>query len=229
MSGSFSSLYHLHTPKTGGHWVDSLIIKQVYPSLKEAGFEYLADHAGWSHVFDDTYVVSAWRDPVNRTVSHFCHYKKFFTLDDSAPSEKELLIWVQANETGLSNYQSKSLFYQTEKHQVPYFYLNHDEFLSTKVDHKSLWGKLSRINILIKDVDMNEEVANQATQQIASDLGLNYVPHDYEDINFNINDHSKTLRDSLSDGAVDYLYKINPIDTEVYAHDNSDYWFTRKR
>jgi len=53
-----TSLYHLHTPKTGGHWVDSKILVPIEKALSNVGVDLIIDHAGWYHVEDDTYITN---------------------------------------------------------------------------------------------------------------------------------------------------------------------------
>lgn len=229
MSGSFNSFYHLHTPKTGGHWVDSLILKQIKPALEAANIVFKTDHAGWSHVTPNTYVISTWRDPALRTVSHFCHYKKLFMGDPEVPSESDLLSWVKQNEEALSNYQSKTLLYSTTETRVPYFYLNHKDYLKISLDSDEVKSRLSRINVIIKDIEMDDQTAIAVKRKIIKDLGLTYISPPSSNLNFNVNNNSQILQSRLKQSTIDYLFAINPLDTEIYLSDNSSYWFARER
>jgi hypothetical protein len=229
VSGSFNSFYHLHTPKTGGHWVDSLILRTIKPALEDAGIPFKTDHAGWSHVQNNTYILSTWRDPALRTVSHFCHYKNYFCGDSSKSSEAELLNWVEKNEGALSNYQSRTLLYSTQETRVPYFYLNHKDFLNTPIDRDEVLKRLSRINVIIKDIEMDDQTAESVLKKIVEDLKLKHVPHPIKGTDFNINPNSQELFNILSSSTIDYLFAINPLDTEIYLSDNSSYWFARER
>lgn len=220
-------LYHLHTPKTGGHWVDSKIILPLENALKKANIELIADHAGWYHVTDQTYIISSWRDPAQRTVSHFFHHKNKFMRDNTYATEDEFMSWIQDNSNLVQNYQSKSLLYMPKKVTPAFFYANDPIFLSIKPNIENVKERLSRINILFKE--MTDRSANAIIKQIVEDLNLNESLVNFNnEININDNHHSRAFWENISDELKEYLYKLNPLDSEIYF-DNSNYWFTRKR
>ena len=73
----YNKLYLLHIPKTAGWYLRTELLDFVADGLKEKNIELIDfennSHSGWSLVDDETYLITCFRDPVKRLVSHFAY------------------------------------------------------------------------------------------------------------------------------------------------------------
>ena len=81
----YKRLYFLHIHKTGGTFFNSAIIEPEINNLLKHGIniqplraQSLTSHWAWHEdlVQDDSYIVTIFRDPVERLVSNFCDWQK---------------------------------------------------------------------------------------------------------------------------------------------------------
>lgn len=221
MSG-FTRFYHLHIPKTGGHYVRDKITSFLVEPLVAANIENIVAHSGWNYVTDTTYVFSAFRDPIKRTVSHYCHHVKFFENNPEKPTLESFRKWCLNNYSFLANYQSKCFLYE-QKSTVPYFYRDDEDFLAIDLkDKEELYSRLSRVNLLMKDSDLTDEVAEKAVNTILTEVGAPHLATKPPSSGHNINEHSSALYSELKQSDVDFIAEMNRVDMEIY-HDYPNY------
>lgn len=92
-NASIKDFYFLHIPKTGGSHFKSRILNEVYEDFQINSIPFIRQktgHDAWSKsISDSTYITTILRDPVKRTVSHFCHLASVFPVNANV-IDKEL-------------------------------------------------------------------------------------------------------------------------------------------
>jgi hypothetical protein len=211
------SFYHLHTPKTGGHYLKSKITDMVCPSLEDKNIPFVIDHGGWTHVTDNAFVLSSWRDPAKRTVSHFCHYIKYGVINAES-TVAELMSWIDSNRAYLTDYQARSLFYI--KNDPEFFYLNDPTFTELRIEYAPLHEKLKRIDVLLKDTQLIKPICNEVVKLIFNSFDI-LEPISKPITEFhNVNDMSEHLYNKLYKSELTALYELNRIDSDIYFNDS---------
>lgn len=213
--------YHLHTPKTGGIF---LKIKLIRPLEIYCGLETISNcfHEAWSLVEDDTYVISSFREPIRRIVSHYCHFME--ANDDALPNLDGFRKWYKNNKTYISNYQSKN-FLVTADLSVPKNVLRSTPiFINVELDENKLFENLRRTNLLIRDNQFSDVHLDQVKLKIIQDCNLVNTFHvkDFPS-NYNSRETSVNLFAQLSQSDIDSIKEDNELDYKVYL-DNSLYW-----
>lgn len=217
----FNKFYFLHIPKAGGHYVKEEIINYVVPALSFKNIESRIGHFYWEPVDDKTYVVSSFRDPVKRTVSHYA-WNAIHLDEKKEINVKGMMIWIENNKKYLSNYQSRSILYDL-KPSVKSLRLEGDiNFLNLDVDDDLLNKRIKRINIFIKDKNLNKKSAFLIKDKIFKDLNLNsyFSPIPSNPLKHNINNISGILYNSLSKEEIEYIESFNTKDLEIYNTDS---------
>jgi hypothetical protein len=212
------TFYNLHIPKTGGIYINSYLLGSLRQPLKEKNVEVLSRHDGWKWVNDKTYVVSSFRDPAKRIVSHFAYSARFDIYNEKPlkMSKDGLFKWINKNMDYLSDFQSKNFFYVPKESKMPYFFIKDQDFLNIKdISKKEVLNKINKIDIFFKDQLLNDKTINSAVEKICSDFDIS------KDIYMNKPRHndleiSKSLYLELSNSDKDYLYSLNPIDSDIY-------------
>jgi len=232
--------HHLHIPKTAGIYIHNYLIIELETSFKQNKIRYSVDHAGWTHVDDTTYILSSLRNPVQRTVSHFCHMLTFSGVgvswdnwayasvkDIKNPTVAEFMAWVTDYKEYISNYQSKNFLYVNDgTADKGAFFINDPAFVNMKINRELVYERINKIDILLKDSQINTANINQIRNKIADDFGIKLIPNPMlinMPVSKNINPMSKTLFESLNKAQLDYLAEINDLDTELY-NDDSLFW-----
>jgi hypothetical protein len=238
------SFYHLHIPKTAGTFLRSSVDSFVEPTLLRNGVRFIVDHGGWTHVDDLTYIFSSFRDPVERLISHFAHVTAISNYDTGVYIKNnqnlevdELLEWVNNNLSSLTDFQTKNLFYDrnttlqaitpaVSKNSINPFFINEPGFMSLTFTLQDALEKAKRINLLVKDSQLNNTNVQLIKEKIFEDFGLvdSKIPTYLQEHPFdNKSKVSTRLFKKIPESVVNYLYSISTIDTELY-NTSSLFW-----
>ena len=247
-----NKFYFLHIPKTGGHYLIDQLITPLKKRLKPKGIKFIGSyHLAW-YIFDhynidETYIISVFRDPAKRTVSHFCF--SMFKNADSSPRKgayelnvEGLFKWVEDFQNYLTNFQVKNFIaeYNSKDAHIDtlYYFIQEISFTKIKtIDRELLQKRLDRIDILLKDTQLNKNTMESVAQKIFNDFKISeplwkfrsdFIPNSHYSINinaelYNMNKDSELLFSQLNEQQIQKLYDLSPIDTEVYFN-NSLFW-----
>jgi hypothetical protein len=213
-----TKIYHLHIPKTGGQYINSTILIPLNKTFEENNIKNIAiGHACWRKITDETYIVTCFRDPVQRTVSHFCYYlKSSLNVNNIKSSKKEFLNWISQNKNYISNFQSKNLIYEDSIINAPFFFLKDDNFLNiSKVNKNDVFNKAKRVDLLLKNDRLNAKYSKIAKEKICNDFEIK-IQKEPNKTFFNKNKESFSLYSELTIKEIDFIYSINDIDSDIY-------------
>jgi len=213
--------YHLHTPKTGGSFLKYKLIKplETYCNLE---FVNKSVHEAWSLVEDDIYIISSFREPVRRIVSHYCHFME--ANEDALPSLDGFRKWYKNNKAYISNYQSKNFLVTADLSKWRFALRNESVFINVDLDENKLFENLRRTNLLIRDNQFSDVHLDQVKLKIIQDCNLVNTFHvkDFPS-NYNSRETSSNLFAQLSQSDIDCIMEDDELDHKVYL-DNSLYW-----
>jgi hypothetical protein len=213
--------YHLHTPKTGGIFLKNKLIRplEIY-----CGLETISNslHEAWSLVEHDTYVISSFREPIKRIVSHYCHFME--ANENALPTLDDFRKWYENNKTYISNYQSKNFLVTADLSVPRRTLISESIFIDVELDKIKLFENLRRTNLLIRDNQFSDAHLDQVKLKIIQDCNLVNTFH-IKDIpsNYNSRKTSADLFAQLSQSDIDSIKEDNELDYKVYL-DNSLYW-----
>lgn len=241
------SFYHLHIPKTGGTYIREHMTRFLSNNFKENNIKEIVAHDGWTHVTPTTYVLTTLRDPVKRTVSHFAFYLLvngyFNNTEYTDDIMKNMFIeWIDNPENDhVRNFQSKNLFFTKSFNNINmskedqyidtmledgFLFNKQKDFLSINLSDKDILNRVKSIDMVIQDKDLNDYTCSIAIEEICKDFGFAYKDNPIffpNSIGDNVNDKSDILFSLLSEQEIDYIYRINNIDSELYFTDEI-YW-----
>ena len=215
------NVFHLHVPKTGGTF---LRFKVIEPLRTHCGLNLInkTAHHAWGLVEEDTYVISSFREPVKRIVSHYCHFIE--ANENVIPTIESFRQWYEINKTYLSNFQTKN-FLVTDGYKNPMRALRSDPtFINVEINEDKLFQNLKRINVFIRDNQFNDVCLEQIKNKIAKECKIQntfYVKDRYSI--YNSRKESSNLFAQLSQSDIDSIMEDNELDYKVYL-DNSLYW-----
>ena len=221
MENRYDSFYHLQIAKCGGTYLNNMIIHQLFNILAKNNIPFIDGeyHLGWKEI-ENNYVISSLRDPVKRTVSHYSYWKnggQDGPIPENIPS---FMDWVDINKDFISNYQIKNFLYQrTNFQQNPFDPRGVDpDFLAIEVDKKIAIERIKSVNILLKDTQLNNQICHIVIKKILKDFSLNdsFYIDNKKIYDHNITKGSKELYQSLTKQDIDYLYRLNSLDSEIY-------------
>lgn len=252
---NYSEFYHLHIPKTGGTQLSSILNDNLFPILLKNNisiFNYNnynkrnKSHSGWKPVIHNQYIVSSFRDPVKRIISHFFWMLKLIekneikitkenkhlfyfqpnVKDYKNPTKQEFIYWIEKNKDYLSDYQSKNFFYRENDYVVPTCLQGSSSALSIKEFNKNEAIKnILRTDLLIKTENIKIDNFKNILNKILNDFDLKNE-NKIMKININLsNSYNKSLifYKSLSKEEVEYIESLNILDLEIYNTD-SFFW-----
>lgn len=216
-------LYHLHIPKTGGRFIkDNFISPNISLFYKNGIKNYSGpSHANWDIDFidEDTYIISSFRDPIERIVSDYAHS---LVLDNSGNrivdigistkmNRSSFIEWAKNNESYISDFQSKNLYIEdSRKNHIDC--KEHFEFYFNEDSKKIVLEKSKRIDLFVKT---NELEYNKVINKIFLDTGIVIPKINISGIDKYINIESELLYKSLTKEDIDYLQGINSLDYEI--------------
>jgi hypothetical protein len=130
------------------------------------------------------------------------------------------MVWVERNKDFISNYQIKNFLYKrTNFNQNPFDPRGTDpDFLTIKIDKDLAIDRVKRVNILLKDTQLNYQTCNMVIKKILKDFNIKnsfYIDKEKE-YDHNITKGSVELYNSLTKQDIDYLYNLNNLDSEIY-------------
>ena len=155
MNNKIDQLYHFHIHKTGGVWLITNILAELGEDMRPHLERTLtAGHIKGVNIVTpidlckDDYIVSTFRDPVKRTVSHFAwlitgdvpiFYKDPFNEDLGSYTDitvDNLMEWIDIRKDYISNYQSKMFLYPMthQRHGLGYADKLFNDFIPNKQD-----------------------------------------------------------------------------------------------
>jgi hypothetical protein len=214
----YNGFTFIHIPKTGGHFLRTEVLEPLTSSFIKNKITFSMNHSGWLNVSDNTYTLTCLRDPVKRTVSHFCHYAKLNSLPVSL---FELDKWLDINQNSIYNFQSKFLFYYPSDKK--YFgsdflqYFDDPNFLKiSNISNNDLIHKIKNINIVLNEKHLNIEKCNVILNKIINDFNIVDFKMTKPYNVYNINNKSSYLYKKLSKEKIESLYSLNKIDSDLY-------------
>lgn len=220
-----NKFYHLHIPKAGGHYIKNAIIDRIYREFDSVGIKYEPGHYGWLGVDEDTYIISSLRDPAKRTVSHFCYQTNFpiSKYKKTEVNKNNLFKWIDENIEYISDFQSKNFLYTPQNRDQIFFFVEDEDFLKIKnISKNDVLSRVKLVNILIKDTDLNDMNSELIINKIKKDINIGNHSN-MRNLNFNKNEKSLELYNTLSEKEKQYLYDINKVDSDIYF-DDSLFW-----
>ena len=216
--------YHLHVPKTGGTYLKSFFEFDLINKLKVSKIEFISEHAGWENVKDNTYVVTSWRDPAKRTVSHFVLWAKILEQPSDVDSFRN---WLNKYSNKVSNYQSKIILSNSEDDpQRNFFYKDSNVEPDSPIEKNLVFERLKRIDLFIKDTQLDKKNFQIWENTILNDMEIKTNTFvDYNSIEFfkNSSQISQEIYQALSKEEIDALFALSDIDTEIY-NNNLLFW-----
>lgn len=212
----------------------------------------LWNHKGWKPVNKNSYIISSFREPVSRLISHFCFilfihnlnkkdkkHNLFFlhptnrVKDVNNPTVEEFLNWIEKNKEILCNYQAKNFSYNEKDNGVPTFLQALPVPLRLRnFDKKETFDNILNVNILLKTEHVTEKnmvnVVNKIFNdfEIKNNLNTDKIIKQVSDRK-NINSKSLELFNKLTKKDISYLQDLNSIDMEIYNTD-SFFWDSSK-
>ena len=237
--------YFLHIPKTGGIYL-TLELTKLLPGL-------LPDNMGhrywyFGDNYKDKYIISSFRDPIKRLISHFAFSVTIINLltkkENFTPSQylKEKIFhevnidnfreWIKDWGEYTSNFQTKNILYSDTDKPFIGFHEKNIDFENIIIDKNKLFSRLNHIEILLTTDQLNPNTIKKIANKIQYDLQfkpktisfkLNDMLNSFTGNNYNINKESAKLYSQLTQKDFDYLKKLNNIDYEIY-NDQSLFW-----
>jgi hypothetical protein len=165
----FNSFYFLHIPKTGGRLFFYNVLFPLKNILLEAKIKELNslqmdgpinyyDHSQWKKEINSlTYVSSSFREPCSHMVSLYTHsqaVRNELVTRNNNINKNTLFEWLEKNEEGAKNYQSKHLVLPTViKDENGY-----KKFLNNEIITKNkVLDKVNQLSLFIKTQDLSEK------------------------------------------------------------------------
>jgi hypothetical protein len=221
MNKSNKIFYHLQIAKCGGTYINNMFVHSLFDIFNNNSINYIDGeyHLGWQDV-KNIYILSCFRDPVKRTISHYAYYKNGGQGGTPISGLPNFIYWVKQNEKLISNYQIKNFLYTKKNMSLNPF--NPDgidpDFMSIEINKNKAIDRIKNTNILLKNSQLNENNSLKVMQKILDEFGLdqksfinNNKSHDH-----NITNGSKEIYDSLNHKEIEYIYSINNLDSEIY-------------
>ena len=225
MENNYNSFYHLQIAKCGGTYLNNMIIHNIFNILQKNKIKYIDGeyHLGWQEE-QNIYTLSCFRDPVERTVSHYAYYKNGGQDRDIPANISSFIPWVKQNEELLSNYQVKNFLYTKVNIALNPFNPTSGmdpDFLLIKIDKKLAFERIKKTKILLKNSQLNEEICVNVMQKIINDFNIPekaFISNKIYD--HNVTTESKNILNNLNKKEKQYLYELNYLDSEIYFSDN---------
>ena len=213
----FDSFYFLHIPKTGGRGFRHRLMSDMLPIIEQNGIENINHfHGCWSrNIKDTTYIFTILRDPVKRTISHYCHlvdYLESINRPNILESSTEgLMKWIKQNENGVKNFQSKTFLYDNTDQK---FILYNDTFKGISLDFDLVLERLDRVNFAVKLENFDSNV-DFISNKIMSDLGIDakIKENSYEIF---ASSNSDFIYQDLTDEQMNYIKSLLDFDYKLY-------------
>ena len=228
---SFNSFYFLHIPKTGGRLFFYNVLSPLKDIFLESNIKELnilrvnslrnySDHSQWKKEINSlTYVSSIFRDPCKHMVSLYTHSQTVgrdqLVFKNNDIDKNTLFDWLEENEDGAKNYQSKHLILPTViKDENGY-----KQFLNNEIITKdNVLDRINQLSLLIKPEDLSENNIEKIQRKILLDLKIpdkkiTNKPYNFQEYS---NGQSKEIYETLTKKEKEKIKLISNIDCEVY-------------
>jgi hypothetical protein len=224
MSARYESFYHFHIGKTGGTYLYNTLVEPLFEALWANGIFTLngSYHVGWLNR-PKNYILSSFRDPVKRTVSHYAFYKMGGGRRNSRPTNlPDFMTWVNTYPELLADHQSKNFLYAKKNYTLNSFNpleMIDPDFLRIIIDKKTVLARVSEVNVLLRDNQLNNVTCEAALAKISLDFNLEFPPKITpikKKSQYRITDESYQIYQSLTEQEKKYLYELSPLDSEIY-------------
>ena len=228
MKNNYDSLYHLQIAKCGGTYLNNMVINKISKILKNNKINFIngEHHMGWQEG-NNIYKISCFRDPVKRLVSHYTFHKKDYVDNLSLMSVDNFISWIKNNEEFISNYQIKNFLYTNQDLSLNIFNPETSNkidpnFLSINIDKELSIKRIKKVNILLKDSQLNENTCSLVANKILKDFNIsfNFFIDNNKKHNHNVTKESFVIYKNLNKKTIQYLYDINNLDSEIYFSDS---------
>lgn len=218
---AYKSFYYLQIPKTGSKYFVSNTYWPLKDELNKHGIAFLNmwDQysnpliTGWHPGIDkDTYVVSAFRDPIKQIVSKYCDQFKSANKSETKYYSNDLPdkeAFMQ-NVDKYTNNMSRYLINHSEVYSK-------DIFQSTEINVESAVRKSKRVNKFI----LGSTNPNKTMREILQDMDLPVPSHlEKDNVNhkINVNNSSRLLYESLTAEELELIRSKCYIDYSVYDY-----------
>lgn len=223
-------IHHIHIPKTGGSYLRNSFLIPFFDKTINAGEYYEMNlgtdevHHCWPVEDKGSYLVSSFRDPVKRTVSHYCEIFDFPRFEIK-PNIYDFRKWVESNANYLSNFQSKNFIYsfkESDDEKGDRFFYKLSGFLNiNNVEINDVKEKINRLNIFIRNTQMTENNMIALSKKIVDDLKSKINFNFFQPLSVNnISNDSLDLYSMLTQDDIAYLYELNSVDNELFLNDS---------
>lgn len=211
--------YFFHIPSTGGRFFYKNTANLLRFSFYKKGIQptsrmIFSKHISVPKNFDSSqlsYLII--RDPVARTISHYLHLYKEFSVTATNKSKKEFLNYLEENPNdSLINYQTK--------------FLSIDNGLEISTCDKSLppvnslkkaKKSLKKVKNIFKSTDLSFELVKHHRQHLADYLGIkNEYPDAQISSSVSSNIESKKLYSLLTNSEIKYIQDLMYLDMEIF-------------
>lgn len=215
---SFSKFYFLHIFKCSGRNFKNNILSPIQNVLKTNVLLYNGpEHANWDEFFidDKTYIVSSFREPIERTVSHYVQEKYFLKTNKELINKYDFFFWLEENEQKIKNFQAKSIFQSCSPMNNEI--VTYVDFELSEKNISLIFERLSRINLLLHSENIKSENYYFIINKIFSDLNIKTNINDFkqkESLFFN--KESAQIYNELKEKEKIKLGKINSLDFDIY-------------
>jgi len=224
-------VFFCHIPKTSGRYFWANTFRMV-------NHDYLINYGQYTDVIlapgnahlspnlidslDDALSFCILRDPVSRTISHWCHLHRQCFCDK--PTKEEFLEYIRSDSARiLLNYQTKFLAFRGHNEDVAI----DKEFCdvdATENEYKLAVSRLDKLTYLLKMVDITPEALLKYRDSIYSFLGMKI---NYKDVLVELNhaksDWSTYIYDILSLSERKEIENMMPYDMRLYFESNYRY------
>lgn len=224
MTSRYESFYHFHIGKTGGTYLYNTLVEPLFEALWANGIFTLngSYHVGWLNR-PNNYILSSFRDPVKRTVSHYAFYKMGGGRRNSRQIDiPDIMTWANTYPQLLADHQSKNFLYEKKNFTLNSFNpteMLDPDFLQIALDKKTVMARISQVNVFLRDSQLNNPTCEAAMAKISKDFKLDYPPQIQpikKKSKYRITDESFQIYQTLTEQDKKYLYELSPLDSEIY-------------
>jgi hypothetical protein len=229
--------YFLHIQKTSGRFCKENVIVPLWDILTSNNvFVYLnPSHPNWDKNFIDekTFIFCLFRDPVKRTISHYCHdmvlgsqAERLVPVGTSPHINREsFLKWLNENKIWLSNYQSKNIL--LEDPEMNYDIVKYFSFDLSDTDKIKILERIKRINLFVRSENLDKNFCLNAQNKILKffNFSIKNKNDEFENKEDFYNEDSYNLFNLLKQEDLDYIRSINEFDNYIHKEDE---FFTKE-
>jgi len=132
------------------------------------------------------------------------------------------MTWVNTYPELLADHQSKNFLYAKKNYTLNSFNpleMIDPDFLQISIDKKTVLARVSEVNVLLRDNQLNNVTCESALAKISFDFNLEFPPKITpikKKSQYRITDESYQIYQSLTEQEKKYLYELSPLDSEIY-------------